>query len=100
MFQDAVLGFVEGQLVAHAFVEFGRDADITFVCVSKQHQRCGYGVVLMKKVLSIARERGCGSASLECVPLLVPFYALCGFREASPIGVVEQDEVRLVQKLE
>ena len=67
--EEGFLAYVleaEGEIVSFAFMDMvGKEANIINISVSPEHQRKGYGKMLLKHLLQMAKDNECESLFLE-----------------------------------
>lgn len=50
------------------------------IIVKKEHQKKGYGKLLINKLIDVCKTNNCYKILLDCSNELVPFYEKCGFK--------------------
>ena len=50
------------------------------IIVKKEHQKKGYGKLLINKLIDVCKTNHCYKILLDCSNELVPFYEKCGFK--------------------
>ena len=79
--------FLSGELVATAKLIFEKKlifkmatlAHIEDVCTLESHRKKGYGTLLLKHIIQVAKEANCYKITLCCSEPLSEFYATSGF---------------------
>ena len=50
------------------------------IIVKKEHQKKGYGKILINKLIEVCKINQCYKILLDCSNELIPFYEKCGFK--------------------
>jgi glucosamine-phosphate N-acetyltransferase len=85
-FGNIYVGTLSGELIVTGTLLFEKKlifdtctlAHIEDVCVKASHRRLGYGKLLIKYLLMIAKNSGCYKVTLDCSDANVEFYKACG----------------------
>jgi GNAT superfamily N-acetyltransferase len=87
---DLYLARLDGEPAACvATVDEGGDCGIYLVATLKAAQRRGLASALMRQALVDARDRGCGTSSLQATKAGFPVYRRLGYRDAGAIEMWE-----------
>jgi glucosamine-phosphate N-acetyltransferase len=68
---------IENKLI-HSCSKYGHIEDIV---ISSKYRKCGFGKLLITRLLCIAGLSGCYKVILNCSNHNIPFYEKCGFKK-------------------
>ena len=82
------LGFLDGKPVAAGSV-FVKDhvAGIYNVCVSPSARKCGFGEVITRHLLNVAKQSGCTSSILQSSSMARHLYEKIGFKSSGTFKI-------------
>ena len=82
------LGFLDGKPVAAGSV-FMKDhvAGIYNVCVSPTARKCGFGEVMTRHLLNVAKQSGCTSSILQSSSMALHLYEKIGFKSCGSFKI-------------